>query len=214
MQRGQLVMSASRALTTAEIWYAQIEKELLAILFACTKFDLYIYGRSRVLVETDHKTLEAIFRKRLCDTPTRLQRMLLVLQKYDLCVVYKKGTAMYLADMLSRVHLNATYQGPLVSTLEAIEHRDGPAVSTSKWKEIDDYSACDPVIQKLRQTIHYGWPNTRSEVDPCPAAFLNTEMCFPLRATWYSEISKCLFHRHWDVRYWKWLIQPIIIIIK
>jgi len=41
MLRGQPVMFASRALSSSETRYAQIEKDLLAILFACTKFDMY-----------------------------------------------------------------------------------------------------------------------------------------------------------------------------
>ena len=33
-----------RTLTDKEVNYAQIEKELLVIVFACEKFDAYIYG--------------------------------------------------------------------------------------------------------------------------------------------------------------------------
>ena len=86
LQGGQPVAYASRALTPTEENYAQIEKELLAIVFACEKFDAYIYGRDSVRVQTDHKPLESIFRKELCVAPKRLQRMLLRLQKYDLDV--------------------------------------------------------------------------------------------------------------------------------
>ena len=42
----------------AETQYAQIEKELLAIVFACDRFDIYIYGRDRVKVESDHQPLK------------------------------------------------------------------------------------------------------------------------------------------------------------
>ena len=43
--------------------YEQIEKELLAIVFACEKFDACIYGRDSIRVQTDHKPLDTIFRK-------------------------------------------------------------------------------------------------------------------------------------------------------
>ena len=73
MQNGQSVAYASWALTPTEVNYAQIEKELLAIVFACTRFDSYIYEREQVNVETDHKPLESIALKPLNDAPTCLQ---------------------------------------------------------------------------------------------------------------------------------------------
>ena len=57
MQNGQPVAYASRALTPAKTNYAQIEKELLAIVYACDHFDAYIHGRDAVHVKTDHKPL-------------------------------------------------------------------------------------------------------------------------------------------------------------
>ena len=39
---------ASRALTDAETRYAQIEKELLAIVFASERFEPYVYGRDLI----------------------------------------------------------------------------------------------------------------------------------------------------------------------
>ncbi len=91
MQNGQPVAYASRAMTPTETRYAQIEKELLAIVFACDHFEAYIYGRDAVQVETDHQPLVPITSKPLNSAPSRLQRMLLRLQKYSLKVKYKKG---------------------------------------------------------------------------------------------------------------------------
>ena len=71
MQDGHPVAYASRSLTPTEVQYAQIEKELLAIVFAMEKFETYLYGR-KVLVESDHKPLEAIFKKSLLSAPKRL----------------------------------------------------------------------------------------------------------------------------------------------
>ena len=91
MQNGQPVAYASRALTSAETRYAQIEKELMTIVFACDRFEMHIYGRKEINVETDHQPLELIMQKPLNSAPKRLQRMLLRLQTYSLIVKYKKG---------------------------------------------------------------------------------------------------------------------------
>ena len=73
LKNGQLVTYASHALTDAETRYAQIEKELLTIVFACECFEPYVYGRDLSQDESDHKPLEAIFCKPLHSAPKRLQ---------------------------------------------------------------------------------------------------------------------------------------------
>ena len=78
MQDGKPVAFSSKTLTTSEGRYANIETELLAIVWGAEKFHTYVYGR-RIIVETDHKPLEAIFKKPLNAAPPRLQRMLLKL---------------------------------------------------------------------------------------------------------------------------------------
>ena len=95
MQNGQPVAYMSRALTPVETRYVQIKKELLAIVFACGRFE----------AETDHKPLEPIFIKPLASAPQRLHCMLIRLQKYNLQVKYKKETEMMLGDTLSQAYL-------------------------------------------------------------------------------------------------------------
>lgn len=91
LQDRRPVTYASRSLTKTEQGYDQIEKELLAVIFACKKFHDYIIGK-HVTVETDHKPLELILKKPFLSAPMRLQRMMLQLQRYDLAVGYKKGS--------------------------------------------------------------------------------------------------------------------------
>ena len=104
LQEGQPIAFSSRALTSTERNYAQIDKELLSIVHGCTRFDQYIYGRS-ITVQTDHKPLETIFKKSLLSAPKRLQRMLLQLHRYSLNIVYKPGKELFIADTLSRAFL-------------------------------------------------------------------------------------------------------------
>lgn len=105
LQNGHPIAFASRSLTKSEVNYAQIEKELLAILFACQKFHYYIYGVKNVKVCSDHKPLESIFKKSLQSVSPRIQRMLLKLLNYDLKVTYKPGKYLFIADTLSRAFL-------------------------------------------------------------------------------------------------------------
>jgi hypothetical protein len=107
LQDGFPIAYASRSMTATQVRYAQIEKELLAVVFACERFHQYIYGKT-VEVHSDHKPLESILKKPLATAPARLQRMLLRLQKYDINLVYKQGKLLQVADTLSRAQLAET----------------------------------------------------------------------------------------------------------
>ena len=93
----------TRGLISTEQNYAQIEKEMLATVVWCEKFDQYIYGR-RIAVETDNKPLVSIVKKPIHAAPKCLQRMLLYLQKYDIKLQCKRGKEMHIADALSRTY--------------------------------------------------------------------------------------------------------------
>ena len=101
LQEGESIAYASKSLTDTETRYANIERELLAIVFACQQFNTYVLGRP-FTVESDHKPLEMIHQKSLASAPPRLQRMLLQLQRYDVTIRYRPGKEMLLADALSR----------------------------------------------------------------------------------------------------------------
>ena len=72
LQDGQPIAYASKSLTDTETRYANIERELLAIVFACQRFNTYVLGRP-FTVESDHKPLEMIHQKSLASAPPRLQ---------------------------------------------------------------------------------------------------------------------------------------------
>ena len=110
MQEGKPVHYISRAMTSAEKNYAQVGKELLAIIVACERFDQYVYGKS-IIIESDHKSLEQIWSKPFHKIPKRLQRMCLRLQKYHVKITYRQVSQLVIADTLSRAYLNNEQAG-------------------------------------------------------------------------------------------------------
>ncbi|XP_051984856.1 uncharacterized protein K02A2.6-like [Xyrauchen texanus] len=161
LQEDEPVAYASRTLTQTEVRYAQIEKELLAVVFACTKFNDYIYGK-QIHIETDHQPLVTILNKPIHTAPARLQRMMLRLQKYNFTITYKKGKHMFLADTLSRSPRNSLD-----------EHTDDRAgfevmsiqhISSNRLKELQAHTAQDPTLQRLCSIIKSGWPSSQSKL--------------------------------------------------
>ena len=63
---------------------------MLAVVHGLEKFHYYAYGR-QVTIETDHKPLEAIFKKHLSTAPPRIARTMLRVQKYDVEIKYVQG---------------------------------------------------------------------------------------------------------------------------
>lgn len=80
LKNGHPIAYASRALTETESRCAQIEKEMLAIVFSVEKFNDYTFGR-RTVAYSDHRPLESILKKPLHRAPKRLQGMMIRLQK-------------------------------------------------------------------------------------------------------------------------------------
>jgi len=178
MQDGYPVAYASRALTPTETNYAQIEKELLAMVFGVERFKGYVYGR-KTFIDTDHKPLESIMKKSLSSAPKRLQRMLLRLQKFDLEISYRNGTEMHLADQLSRAYL-ALVKQDTVDTQEVwnvADTRSSTEVETEyidmsesvpilklTLQEITSATEVDAELQALGPIITQGWPERRADV--------------------------------------------------
>lgn len=133
LHEGQPVAYVSRALTGAETKYAQIEKELPAVLFGLERFHQFVYGRE-VTVESDHKPLEAILKKTPSQTPLRLQRMLLRLQKYNFHLIHKPGKKMYIADTLSRAYLPRTQKDEFEEEINCFVHSVVSNLSVSEEK--------------------------------------------------------------------------------
>jgi hypothetical protein len=159
IQNNGVVAYASRTLTSAEENYAQIEKETLAVVFACTKFHKLIYGRN-VTIESDHKPLENIMKKPLHAAPMRIQRMLLKLQPYSINLIHVKGKELGLADCLSRLPVERGTQllddELMVCKTETLAH---------KWQQkIEEATKGDQDLNDLKRIIFDGWPTDKQNL--------------------------------------------------
>ena len=155
---------ASRAFTPTQQRYAQREKETLAIVNGVQKFYQYIYGRATD-VETDHKPLQCILNKPLHEAPMRLQKMMLILQRYDLKVKYVPGSELSVADALSRSYLKESKES-LIPNLEVneVQLTAHLLISQERYCEFQQATAADPTLQALSTVVRNGWPWHKQEL--------------------------------------------------
>lgn len=162
MQEGRPLAYSSMSLTEAQERYAQIEKETLAIVHGCKKFHHYLFGEHSVVVETDHKPLQAIFSKPLNLCPQRLQRMRLSLQAYALQVRYRPGKEQLLSDALSRFPakdvMNEADADFNVNVLQTLP------IAADRLRLIKEATEKDEELQLLRKYAESGWPEHRAQV--------------------------------------------------
>ena len=148
----RVVSYASRSLTDVERRYSQTEKEALALVWACERFNMYVSGQSFEL-ETDHKPLERIYS---CTSKpcARIERWVLRLQGYDFKVVYRPGKT-NVADALSRLNsLNQVDHGEEYNLVRAVVESCVPAALSPK--EIEEASYYDEELTIVKSCVRSG----------------------------------------------------------
>lgn len=156
------VLFASRTLSSTEQRYAQVEKEALAVTWACERFKHFLLGK-RFHICTDHKPLISLLsHKQLDELTVRIQRFRMRLMGYDYSISHVPGKDLIIPDTLSRAPLpgrnpedieleedTARYVQQVVQSLPASEHR------------LEEIRACqqnDEVCKQIIEFVANGWP--------------------------------------------------------
>lgn len=158
MQEGKPVAYATRAFTTSQLNQPQIVKEALAIRFGCQKFHEYVYGKE-LSVETDHKPLETIFLNPIQNAPLRLQRILFDILQYSPKIKYIRGTAIPIADVLSRDCEIDEYESDETCAINLI-HAIGEDLRDRFIRD----TAADVELQTLKKAIMGKWPAEKDKI--------------------------------------------------
>jgi len=157
------VAYASRVLTAAERRYAQIEKEALAICWACDKF-----AGKRILIETDHRPLLSILgEKELAKLPLRVQRFRLRMMNYSYDIIYTPGSKLLLADALSRSPIKHRREdlSELKDSSFVKELMNSLPISETRLERIKAATLMDDVALLLHKYTCDGWPQAKQVPD-------------------------------------------------
>ena len=158
-QNGVPIAFASRSLSETQRNWAQIEKELYAVVYGLEKFHNYVFGR-KVYIYTDHLPLISISKKPLLKAPKRLQSMLLKIQEYDYELIYKAGKSIPVADALSRAPVEKSQE------FEKVQNLTHSSINDVVIQELKVETEKDPILSELKCTISQGWPQEKCDLSP------------------------------------------------
>ena len=159
------VAYASRSLTETERRYAQIEKEALALTWACEKFSAYLLGR-HFAIETDHKPLVPLLSsKHLDDLPPRVLRFRLRMARFDYTISHVPGKQLCTADTLSRAPMTHTEEsGELEEEVERFIEGvvDTLPVTEQRLQQYIDAQTQDTICSQVLKYCQTEWPTKHS----------------------------------------------------
>ena len=168
----RVVCYASRSLSSVERRYSQTEKEALALVWACERFNLYLLGLPTFDLVTDHEALKVIY-SRGSKPSARIERWVLRLQPYNykVCCVKSQDNIADALSRLTKIPASEKYRYD-------DEHVRMVALSAVpialKIQEIESASAEDEDLQAVRSCLISGnW-----ETAPKPYVWVRNELTY------------------------------------
>lgn len=146
---------ASKSLSPTQSRYSQLEREALAVFWAIRRFDLYLRGKSFIVV-TDHKPLLPMFNNPTSKPPARIEKWILNLQQYRFQIQYEPGKNNP-ADFPSRHPEKEGGQRVEEDSdhyIAFITHHDVPRAMTIT--EVEAASEDDPILKAVRYATETG----------------------------------------------------------
>ena len=164
-QEYRVISYASRSLSDVECRYSQTEKEALALVWACERFHLFLYGVQFELL-TDHRPHEFIYSPR-SKPSARIERWVLRLLQYT--VHYIKGCN-NIADALSRLLPMSSKKSETQNVdnvgqkyIRVVACKTTPCAMT--MHEIERASENDLELQSIRDCLlNGGWNNLQNRI--------------------------------------------------
>lgn len=157
------VAYASRSMNDTERRYAQIEKEALAVTWACERFSTYILGKT-FEIETDHKPLVPLLgAKHLNSLPPRILRFRLRMDRFSYSINHVSGKSLCTADALSRAPTSPPTQEDSTHAVLAelamesqISHLPASPETLNRFQK-GQHS--DSLLTRVKTYCRNGWPD-------------------------------------------------------
>ena len=163
LQEEQPIYYASRALTSAEKNYQNLEREAQAAVWGMEKFHYFLYGRKFIL-QTDQKPLVSIFRKHMINVSPRIQRITIRAWQYDFVPQHIPGRINVIADSLSRVTPLEFQDSNAEKDILAVNFLQYSSIEERERDEMLQETNKDKELQSLKHYISTGWPAKRSQI--------------------------------------------------
>ena len=125
----------------------------------------------------------------------RLQRIMLQLQRYDLSLVYRKGSQSFIADTLSRAQLSESLPADIYEDYEVLTVQP---VASHKMAELQRETVLDPVMVSLSSVILHGWSESENDVPEDLKPFFNVRDQLATRdGVIYKGVIWCYMKKSW-----------------
>ena len=191
-EKMNLIQCGSRFLSETEARYATIEMELLGIVWATKKCEMYLKGMSHFTIITDHNPLVGILDKKTLDEVEnpRLQRLKEKMLSYNFETKWISGKQHAIPDALSRAPVDYPEESDQLLKeenliIKAVRCQERSYLEDGILEDLKEKAAADPKYQDLIKMLEEGFPKSTRSLPPHLRIFGTFEMIYQWKTDWY-----------------------------